>query len=78
MIAQQGSPPEQVHLFVRAQGKSRTGTEPFTYCGPLTFERWENDNPITVWWRLAEPVPETLRAYLRVPSAPRDGISKRN
>jgi superfamily II DNA or RNA helicase/HKD family nuclease/diadenosine tetraphosphate (Ap4A) HIT family hydrolase len=68
MIAQQGVPPEQVHLFVRAQSKSRSGTEPFTYCGPLTFERWENDNPITVWWRLMEPVPETLRSYLRVPS----------
>jgi hypothetical protein len=68
MIAQQGSPSEQVHLFVRAKSKDRSGTEPFAYCGPLKFERWENDNPITVWWRLMEPVPETLRSYLRVPS----------
>jgi superfamily II DNA or RNA helicase/HKD family nuclease len=67
MIAQKGSPPEQVHLFVRARGKSRSGTEPFIYCGPLKFERWESDNPITVWWRLSEPVPEGLRANLRVP-----------
>jgi len=66
MIAQQGSPPEQVHLFVRAQSKSRSGVEPFTYCGPLKFERWGNDNPITVWWGLSEPVPDALRAYLRV------------
>jgi superfamily II DNA or RNA helicase/HKD family nuclease/diadenosine tetraphosphate (Ap4A) HIT family hydrolase len=67
MIRQQGSPTEQVHLFVRARSKTRSGTEPFIYCGPLTFERWEGDNPITVWWRLSEPVPERERSYLRVP-----------
>jgi hypothetical protein len=69
MIAQRGTPPETVHLFVRARGKGRAGVEPFTYCGPLTFERWENDNPITVWWRLAAPLPEKLRGPLRVPAA---------
>lgn len=69
MIAQRGTPPEIVHLFVRARSKGRSGaTEPFTYCGLLTFERWENDNPISVWWRLAEAVPESLHATLRVPN----------
>jgi hypothetical protein len=68
MIAQQGTPPETIHLLVRARAKGQGGkTEPFTYCGPLTFERWERDNPITVWWRLAQAVPEGLRALLRVP-----------
>jgi superfamily II DNA or RNA helicase len=70
MIAQQGTPPETVHLLVRARKKGSGGkTEPFTYCGTLTFERWEGDNPITVWWRLSEPVPQSHRALLRVPQA---------
>ena len=68
MIAQQGAPPETVHLFVRARAKGQGGkTEPFIYCGPLTFERWDGDKPITVWWRLAAPVPVEQRALLRVP-----------
>jgi uncharacterized protein DUF3427 len=68
MIAQRGTPPETVHLFVRARSKGKGGaTEPFTYCGPLTFERWENDKPITVWWRLREPVSERLHTLLRIP-----------
>ena len=57
-----------VHLFVRAQSKLAGKTQPFTYCGPLTFERWEGDKPITVWWRLSEPAPESLRKALRVPA----------
>lgn len=56
-----------VHLFVRAVAKVRGVTEPFIYCGPITFERWDGDNPITVWWRLQSPVPEKLRPALRVP-----------
>jgi superfamily II DNA or RNA helicase/diadenosine tetraphosphate (Ap4A) HIT family hydrolase len=67
MISQRTDPPTLVHLFVRARSKGRSGTEPFLYCGPLTFERWEGDNPISVSWRLAEPVPEAERKYLRVP-----------
>lgn len=57
-----------VHLFVRPVAKTRGETQPFIYCGPLHFERWENDNPITVWWRLAEPVPERHLSALRVPA----------
>jgi superfamily II DNA or RNA helicase/HKD family nuclease/diadenosine tetraphosphate (Ap4A) HIT family hydrolase len=67
MISQQTDPPTDVHLFVRATAKSRSGTESFLYCGPLRFERWEGDNPITVWWRLSESVPEAHRTYLRIP-----------
>lgn len=68
MIGQRGNPAEAVHLFVRARAKGPSGAEPFTYCGPLTFERWDGDNPITVWWRLAAPVPEDQRTKLRVPA----------
>jgi hypothetical protein len=57
-----------VHLFVRPTAKVAGVTQPFMYCGTLTFERWERDNPITVWWRLSTQVPPELRATLRVPS----------
>ena len=49
-----------VHLFVRAHTKVNGKAQPFVYCGPLEFERWEGERPITVWWRLAEEVPKRL------------------
>ena len=57
----------RVHLFVRAEAKVKGRTQPFVYCGPLSFERWEGDKPITVWWTLGTPVPEELRSELKVP-----------
>jgi superfamily II DNA or RNA helicase/HKD family nuclease/diadenosine tetraphosphate (Ap4A) HIT family hydrolase len=56
-----------VHLFVRPAAKLRGETQAFTYCGQLAFDRWEKDNPITVWWRLQVPIPERLWTALRVP-----------
>jgi hypothetical protein len=57
-----------VHLFVRAQKKlPRGGSAPFVYCGDVAFESWRGERPITVRWRLPEPVPERLRGELRVP-----------
>lgn len=57
----------KVHLFVRAQRKIGSKAAPFLYCGDVAFVSWANDNPITIQWRLSEPVPETLREELRVP-----------
>ena len=56
-----------IHLFVRARPKDGAKTAGFVYCGPVEFQRWEGEKPITVWWRLAAAVPEQLRAGLRVP-----------
>jgi hypothetical protein len=56
-----------IHLFVRPTPKERGQATPFTYCGELTFERWDGDNPITVWWR-AKEVPPEMRDRLRVPT----------
>jgi Domain of unknown function (DUF3427) len=59
-----------VHLFVRAEKKMPGGgAAPFVYCGDVTFVDWEGDKPITVRWRLPEPVPERLRQALSVPDA---------
>jgi superfamily II DNA or RNA helicase/HKD family nuclease/diadenosine tetraphosphate (Ap4A) HIT family hydrolase len=57
----------QKHLFVRRTKKVRGRTEPFRYCGTLEFRRWEGERPITVWWRLAEAVPERFWDELGVP-----------
>jgi len=49
-----------LQLFVRKVKKIGGVTQPFVYCGPLTFDRWDGDNPITVWFRLSTPVPPEL------------------
>jgi len=57
-----------VHLFVRPTGKVAGKTQPFVYCGELEFKRWEGDKPITVWWQLADRVPQSVQRELRVPT----------
>jgi len=50
-----------VHLFVRDQGKTPQGkAAPFLYCGDLEFIKWEGDKPITVEWRLLQPLSDIL------------------
>ncbi len=56
-----------VHLFVRKEKVGADGkASPFVYCGPVHFDNWEGDSPITVQWRLESPVPERLREYLNI------------
>jgi superfamily II DNA or RNA helicase/HKD family nuclease/diadenosine tetraphosphate (Ap4A) HIT family hydrolase len=57
-----------VHLFARQSKRVGGKTSPFLYCGRLDFEKWDGERPITVWWRLEEPVPETLWGELGVVS----------
>lgn len=50
-----------VHLFVR-KSKLRDGrAAPFRYAGPVRFDSWEGEAPITVQLDLAEPLPEGFR-----------------
>ncbi len=58
----------KVHLFVRRWKKISKNTQPFIYCGPVEFLRWEGDKPINVWWQLREPVPENLWVELQIRS----------
>jgi nucleoside phosphorylase len=56
-----------VHLFVREGKRARSGgAAPFVYCGPVSFESWMGERPITIVWKLAEPVPAGLRESLKV------------
>ncbi len=60
-----------VHLFVRKQAKGRDGrATPFTYCGLIDFVRWEGDKPITVYWRLRNSLPDTVRRTFNVSPEP--------
>jgi superfamily II DNA or RNA helicase len=56
-----------VHLFIRRAKKIGTRSAAFIYCGRLTFERWRGERPITVEWRLAQPVPERLLDVFGIP-----------
>lgn len=59
-----------VHLFVRAKGKTPSGTgAPFYYGGPVEFVSWTGEKPITVVWRLTKPVPSVLWKELSVSSS---------
>ena len=58
------------HLFVRQTKMAGSKAAPFIYCSELGFERWEGEKPITIWWQLREPVPESLWQELSVPGSP--------
>jgi len=60
LLSGQFSPQPTVHLFVRAAKKVGSRSEPFAYCGPVQFESWEGDRPITIRWRLSQPLPDRL------------------
>jgi hypothetical protein len=55
-----------VHLFVRQRKKNGNRSAPFYYCGPVTFERWAGEKPITIQWHLPSPVPEHLRTLFLI------------
>lgn len=57
-----------VHLLVRPTKKTGSQPTPFVYCGEVDFVDWEGDHPITVRWRLREPVPRSHWSQLKVPS----------
>jgi len=57
-----------IHIFVRAKAKMREGKgETLLYCGPVDFESWSGEKPITVRWRLRAEVPAPLWEELGVP-----------
>lgn len=56
-----------VHLLVRPTKKTGSQPTPFVYCGEVDFVDWEGDRPITVRWRLREPVPRSQWVQLKVP-----------
>ena len=49
-----------VHLFVRKTKKQGNRAAPFVYCGEVEFVSWEGSKPITVQWRLANHMPDSL------------------
>jgi len=60
-----------VHLLVRPTKKVGQKPTPFIYCGEVDFVSWEGEAPITVTWRLRQPVPATLHSALDVPPVSR-------
>ena len=49
-----------MRLFVRKHSKIDGRGAPFVNCGPVQFVDWEGEGPITIRWRLAESVPESI------------------
>lgn len=59
-------PGYRVHLFVRPSKLRGTVAAPFIYCGRPTFQSWAGEKPITVVWKLPNPVPVHLHRLFNV------------
>ena len=57
-----------VHLLVRKTGKIGQKAAPFIYCRDVRFVDWEGEKPITVRWKLREPLAERLAELFGVAS----------
>ena len=55
-----------VHLFVRKRKTHAGHGAPFVACGPVTFESWEGEKPITIRWRLAQPINDRMADLFEV------------
>ncbi len=51
---------DTIHLFVRKTKKIGSRAAPFIYCGPVQFSSWRGEQPITVTWKLGEPLPQSV------------------
>jgi hypothetical protein len=47
-----------VHLLVRKKAKLGQRAAPFVYCGQVEFMNWQGERPISVTWRLLNPLSE--------------------
>lgn len=56
-----------VHLFIRKRKVLDGKAAPFVYCGFVDFVSCEGEKPISVLWRLREPVPQAMTESLGVP-----------
>lgn len=65
-IIQQTAVDYDIHLFVRPTKKRGKGACPFIYCGDVDFQEWQGERPITVTWKLRNPVPTNLHRLLDV------------
>ena len=56
-----------IHLCVRKAKLMHGKGAPFVYCGPVEFESWEGEKPISVLWNLCDAVPQRLWTLFEVP-----------
>lgn len=55
----------EVHLFVRKNKLEGKTAAPFIYCGTLTYESHTGAKPMSVVWKMNEPLTDELYEYLR-------------
>jgi len=65
LIKNHGAQNVAVHLFVRKKARTANRAAPFVYCGELEFLDWHGERPISVTWRLLEPLPEKVWQQLQ-------------
>ena len=50
-------PGYNIHLFLRRNKLRGNKASPFLYCGIVHAEKWENETPISVTWKLENSMP---------------------
>ena len=55
-----------VHLFVRASKLRQGKAAPFRYIGIVEFKDWKGERPITVIWKLQDPLPSSMYDVLEI------------
>jgi superfamily II DNA or RNA helicase/diadenosine tetraphosphate (Ap4A) HIT family hydrolase len=55
-----------VHLLVRKSKLAGKTAAPFIYCGDVEFVDWEGERPITIRWRLLDPLSDALSKYFSI------------
>ncbi len=55
-----------IHLLVRKTRKIGSKAAPFIYCGHVGFVDWKGERPITIRWRLREPLSDRLFGLFEV------------
>ncbi len=49
-----------IHLFVRLNSKVKGKSQPFVYCGPVTYVSHEDGKPMRVWFELMRALPDSM------------------
>ena len=58
-----------IHLLIRNRKTLDGKAAPFIYCGPVQFQSWQGEKPISVKWKLSEPVPPAMWSQLGIKSS---------
>jgi hypothetical protein len=64
LISAHGQMGVRIHLFVREQKRQEGQVGGFIYCGEVQFQGWQGEKPISVVWKLRNPLSAAMWSKL--------------